>query len=65
MMFRYSADAPDCTTATTRGLGAEQFRENALQHFYRLEREAGVPAEVALRNMDEFAQRLREWEARR
>lgn len=62
---QYRAAAPGAASTTTAGLSGDEFRENAFQHFYRMERAAGVPAEIALRNMDEFARKLQAVEGRR
>lgn len=53
--FRVSTQ---CSSSTTLGMSYEQQRENALQHYYREERRAGTPVELALQRLDEFEKRL-------
>jgi hypothetical protein len=47
-----------CSSRTMSPLDRDAFRENALQHFYRAERDAKVPAELAYDRMKEFEKTL-------
>lgn len=47
-----------CSSSTTLGMSLDEQRSNALQHYYREERRAGTPPDLAFQRMEEFEKRL-------